>query len=451
MRAHDKAWIVTVLMGLGHLRAAYPLRDLNLEGVVIYGSRRTTPDPEYGIWRRLRRMYYASSKAGAIPLVGKALVAFLLAIQRIPPYYPRSDQSRPTFAVKLLKHLIRKRGLCRSLRDTLASAPYPAVHSFYATAVAMDTLNEPGSLPPLGDQYLLICDADFNRVWVPQDPAASRLHYLAPCTQVRRRLLAYGVREEAIHMTGFPLPKENIGSEKGLEVLKGDLFERLLRLDPSGKFFSYHERSVLGWLGRDSVPPARPDHFSVMFAIGGAGAQTEVVRKILASLRSRLREGEVRLTLSCGIQKKVFERVQGYISQSGLREEIGRSLQIIYEQDVYAYLEKFNAFLRRTDVLWTKPSELAFYCGLGLPILLAEPIGAHEELNKRWLREIHAGISPPGPIEACHEWLSDLRESGRLAEAAWDGFLKARKLGTYKIERLVRTGEVLNGSSPLEI
>jgi hypothetical protein len=102
-------------------------------------------------------------------------------------------------------------------------------------------------------------------------------------------------------------------------------------------------------------------------------------------------------------------------------------------------------------VLWTKPSELAFYCGLGLPILMADPIGAQEELNKRWLREIHAGVSPPGPIDACGEWLFDLRESGRLAEAAWDGFLKARKLGTYKIERLIRTGEFQEGASPLDL
>jgi hypothetical protein len=53
-------------------------------------------------------------------------------------------------------------------------------------------------------------------------------------------------------------------------------------------------------------------------------------------------------------------------------------------------------------------------------------------------------------VEACGEWLFDLRENGRLAEAAWDGFLKARKLGTYKIERLIRTGEFVEGSSPLE-
>ncbi|MBP7706002.1 MAG: hypothetical protein KA243_02025 [Candidatus Aminicenantes bacterium] len=449
MKAHDKAWVVTVLMGLGHLRAAHPLRDLTHEGVVIYGSRGSTPDPEYGIWRRLRRVYYASSKAGAIPLIGKTLVSLLLAVQRIAPYYPKSDQSKPTAAVRFLKRLVVRRGLCRSLREKLAAAPLPAVHTFYATAVAMDELARRES-GPAEDQYLLICDADFNRVWVPEEPRTSCLRYLAPCTQVKRRLRAYGVPEEAVFMTGFPLPKENIGSESGLEVLKADLFDRLLRLDPCRKFFSFHERSVLGWLGRTSVPTAADLPFRVMFAIGGAGAQAELVGAILQGLRGRLLAGDVCLTLSCGIQKRVFERVQGALSDAGLRGEIGRTIDTVYDPDIHAYLEKFNARLRTTDVLWTKPSELAFYCGLGMPILMADPIGAQEELNKRWLREIHAGVSPPGPVEACGEWLFDLRENGRLAEAAWDGFLKARKLGTFKIERLIRTGEFREGATPLD-
>ena len=449
MRAHDKAWVVTVLMGLGHLRAAHPLRDLTHEGVIIYGSRRTTPAPEYRIWRRLRHLYYALSKAGAVPIIGKILVALMVALERIPPYYPRSDQSRPNLAVKYLKRLVEKRGLCRGLKDKLETAPYPVIHTFYATAIGLEALEgqEPG---PRHDHYLLICDADFNRVWVPADPKTSRLRYLAPCTQVRRRLRAYGVPDEAILMTGLPLPKENIGSEAGLEILKADLLERLLRLDPSGKFFFYHRKSVLGWLGLEALPAARESYFNVMFAIGGAGAQVEMVERILASLKERIRSGDLRLTLSCGIQKKVFERVQGAVAGTGLREELGRGFHLVFDQDVYGYLERFNAGLRRTDVLWTKPSELAFYCGLGIPILMADPIGAHEELNKRWLREIHAGVSPAGPVEACGEWLFDLRENGRLAEAAWDGFLKARKLGSFKIERLIRTGEFEEGASPLE-
>ena len=82
--------------------------------------------------------------------------------------------------------------------------------------------------------------------------------------------------------------------------------------------------------------------------------------------------------------------------------------------------------------------------------MLAPPIGTHEERTRRWLGEIHAGVKPAGRVEDCREWLLDFRENGRLAEATWDGFLKARKLGTFKLERLLMTGEFSEGQGPLE-
>jgi hypothetical protein len=446
MQSSSKAWVVAVHMGLGHLRAAEPLRRLSPDGVIIYGSRRTTPKRELRLWRTMRRLYYASSQAGRIPVFGRLLLILLLALEKIPPYYPRGNQSRPTGAVRFLRYFIRRRGLCRGLREQLSVAPWPAIHTFYATAIALDD----AAFPAGRDNYLLICDSDFNRVWVPEDPRASRIKYLAPCTQVKRRLLAYGVPEESIYLTGFPLPTENIGSAEGLEVVKEDLFRRLLRLDPNGKFFSYHLKSVLGWLGHKALPERRESHFQVMFAIGGAGAQVEMVNKILGSLGEGIRAGKVRLVLSCGIQKKVFERVLLFINRRGLTDLLENGISIIYDEDVHGYLDRFNLRLRETDVLWTKPSELAFYCGLGLPILMAPPIGTHEELNRRWLEVIHAGVNPPGPVEFCAEWLADLRADGRLAEAAWDGFLKSRKLGTYKIEELVLKGTFAEGRTPLE-
>ncbi len=439
------AWVVSLLMGLGHQRAAYPLRDSAVGGVLVYGSRRTTPPQEYRLWRRIRRLYYISSRAGRIPLVGKYLLAVLLALEHIRPYYPRRDQARPNRAARTLDWMIRRRGLCEGLVQRVAQRPLPVVHTFYATAIALDRANLAGVV-----NYLLICDADFNRVWVPLHPERSRLRYLAPCTQVGLRLRSYGVPAENVFMTGFPLPKENIGDERRLEILRADLFERLLRLDPRRKFFAYHRHSVQHWLGGASVPPSGPDRFTVMFAVGGAGAQAEMVEGILASLRTRILAGRVRLLLSAGIQRRVFERMMRALHDQGLQEQLGQGVDILFDTEVDGYLDKFNRALRKTDVLWTKPSELSFYCGLGIPILLAPSIGTHEELNKRWLQEIHAGIKPPGPVECCHEWLFDLRDNGRLAEAAWDGFLKARKLGTYRIAALLRGEPLPDSMSPLE-
>ena len=89
-------------------------------------------------------------------------------------------------------------------------------------------------------------------------------------------------------------------------------------------------------------------------------------------------------------------------------------------------LRHFNFALHNTDILWTKPSELSFYCALGIPIIMTPAIGPQEKCNHRWLREIGAGIKQQNP-EYTNQWLLDLLNKGRLAEAAWNGFLKGRK------------------------
>ena len=442
-----KIRVIAVLMGLGHIRAAYPLKDLSAENIIIYGSKHNTPRREYRRWKKIRKIYYFLSRAGRIPLIGKYLLGIMLRLQKIAPYYPVKNRSRPTKAVKYLHHLIKKKGLCAGLVDRIRGEDTRTVHTFYATAIALEMKTDNGCSH---DNYLLICDSDFHRVWVPPDPRSSRLKYLAPCNQVKKRLLSYGVPQENIFLTGFPLPKENLGSQEHLEILKEDLWKRLLRLDPTGRFFSIHQKSVLYWLNKRTLPKTRETHFNLTFAVGGAGAQTQIVKVILKSLQQKIQQEQVKVNLSIGINREVFEKVLGYINALGMQECLNKGISLVFDKDVYQYLEKFNRALHHTDVLWTKPSELTFYCGLGIPILMAPPIGTHEEMNRRWLQEIHTGLTPPGKPEYTHEWLFDLREDGKLASAAWDGFLKARKLGTYKIEELIRTGTVSQSLHPLE-
>ncbi len=457
MKQAVKTLIITVLMGLGHVRAAYPLKGLGDGEIMIYGSKRVTPQPEYKSWKKIRKAYYFLSRAGKVPLIGKYILGLMLALQSIRPYYPVKDQSKPNLALKYLLHLIQAKGLCSALIEKVRGKKINLVHTFYASAIALDKEGQGKNVQVPEDMkgvnnYLLITDTDFNRVWVPPDARSSRIKYMAPCTRVKKRLMSYGAREENIYLTGFPLPKENIGSKENLEILKKDIWERLLRLDPTDKFFAYHQKSVFHWLGKRAMPSQekREKHFGLTFAVGGAGAQVEMIETILRSLKEKIALGEIKIQLSAGIQQLIFEKILGYINTLGMTQYLDKGISIIYDTDVYRYLDKFNQALRVTDVLWTKPSELSFYCGLGIPILIAPPIGTHEELNKRWLREIHAGLTPPGGLEYTHEWLFDLRENGRLAEAAWDGFLKAFTLGTYHIEELVTTGKYKLSRNPLE-
>ena len=78
------------------------------------------------------------------------------------------------------------------------------------------------------------------------------------------------------------------------------------------------------------------------------------------------------------------------------------------------YFQEFSKILSNTDILWTKPSELVFYAGLGVPLLLAPPIGSQEKFNRKWLLDIGAGIDQQD-IKLTHQWLPDLLEDGTFA------------------------------------
>ena len=121
---------------------------------------------------------------------------------------------------------------------------------------------------------------------------------------------------ERIFLTGFPLPKENIGSSERLEVLRDDLFQRLLRLDPKRKFFSYHLRSVLGWLGKKDSAAGRARPFiNLTFAIGGAGAQCEMARDHPAQpARPPSKQAASRITVSAGINERSLRAPSGISS-----------------------------------------------------------------------------------------------------------------------------------------
>ncbi len=113
------------------------------------------------------------------------------------------------------------------------------------------------------------------------------------------------------------------------------------------------------------------------------------------------------------------------------------------------YFNTFSRVIRETDILWTKPSELSFYCGLGIPIIMSPDVGSQEIYNRKWLIEVQAGISQEDP-DYTDQWLFDLINAGRLAESAWDGCLKARKFGTYKIAEILKTGTMARETSPLK-
>jgi len=260
-----------------------------------------------------------------------------------------------------------------------------------------------------------------------------------------RRLKQYGVPDERIWMTGFPLPLGLLGDES-LDVLRRDLGRRLRRLDPEENFRPLHGRNVEHFLGPENYLSGRDSGpVTITFAVGGAGAQKEIGAAALESLAPAIRKGEFAINLVCGVRQEVRE----YFAAAVRRILPGNpGVRMVYGETDSEYFSGFEECLHDTDILWTKPSELSFYVGLGIPLVAAPTLGSQEEFNLRWLQEIQATLPQSEPQYAA-EWLRELLEQGRFAEAAWSGFLKARKYGTYKIRELLATGTMERESNPL--
>ncbi len=417
-----KPVVVAVDMGYGHLRAAAPLAEaLGTEILQVDRAPLVAPDEER-LWRRVRRAYEQVSRLSQLPVVGAPLRYVLDSITDIPRLHPYRDLSAPTRGVLTMERLIR-RNLGQGLMAHLAETGAPLLTTFYTPAIVADRAGH-------GSIFCVVTDTDLNRIWVPVEPARTRIRYLVPTRRAARRLRAYGVPEERITFTGFPLPDALVGGPT-LTVLKRNLAARLVRLDPSGEFRRSMPEELAHFLGElpreeEGKPPL------LTFAVGGAGAQAGMARAFLPGFRRALEKGILRVALVAGVRAEIADRFREDVKRAGLERLLGGPLEILCAPAFPDYYAQFNALLARTDVLWTKPSELTFYGALGLPLVLARPVGVHERYNARWARESGAGLKQRD-VRFAAEWIADGIADGLLAAAAWAGYMRLPKFGLYRI------------------
>ncbi len=420
-----KAWVITVNMGYGHQRTTYPLKDLAFKKEIIAANDyQDIPGGDRRLWRGSRKFYEAMSQFKRVPLIGGFVFAAYDKLQRILSFYPKRDLSKSNFQLQQIFSLI-ERGWGKHLIEKLKKKPFPLITSFFTPAFMAESFDYPG------DIFCIICDADIARTWAPLIPHTSRIKYFAPNERVVERLKLYGVKAENIFLTGYPLPKENIGTEK-LGILKKDLAHRIVNLDPKKRYQHYYSSLIKKYIGK--LPQKSNHPLTLMFAIGGAGAQKEIGIQVVKSLFSKIKKQEIKVILVAGIRKKVKEYFVEEIRKLGFKKNKG--VEIIFEKEIKLYFQKFNTALRNTDILYTKPSELSFYSALGIPIIVAPCIGSQEEFNKSWLLRSGFGIPQKDPSHI-HEWLFDWLERGYLAEAAMEAFVEGEKIGTFKIEKMI--------------
>ena len=432
MTMEKKAWIVAVDMGYGHQRAAFPLRHLSPNGkVLIANNYQGIPLSDFRIWNNTRRLYEAISRLNNLPIIGKKIFRAMDYFQRIERFYPRRDLSKPSLQLSFLYRSIRQ-GWGKDLTNYLNAKDIPLITTFFTCAFMAEEHKFKN------DIYLVICDSDISRAWAPLVPNKSRIKYLAPCQRVVERLKQYGVRDDHIFLTGFPLPGE-ISGNKSFSTLKKDLSERIINLDPEHRYRDKFAQTVKQFLTDIKIEERHHHPLTLTFAVGGAGAQRTLADQILFSLKKKLLHQEINFNLVAGSRNDVYCYFRERIHDAGLSKVLGKNLKIIFAVEKEDYFKELNEVLRTTDILWTKPSELVFYCALGLPIIMAPSLGSQEVYNRTWLKTIGAGISQNDP-RYTHEWLFDWINSGWLARAAMSGYLDGRQFGVRNIQDVVFGG-----------
>ena len=422
---NNKIKLVAADMGYGHQRPAQALSHLSDGEIIIINNYEGISDWEKKYWEKSLRSYEEISRLKKIPVLGQLVFSAMDYFQKIKPFYPIRDLSRSTIQQRYFYSFIKK-GLGKELIRKINDPKKPFVTTFFVAAYIAEHYNYSG------DIYCVVCDSDASRAWAPLNPKGSRIKYFLPSEKVKKRFLMYGMREENLFVTGFPLPLESLGKDK--ELIKNNLARRIVKLDLEKKYQQEY-KSLIESLGLKLDEKYKESPLVITFAVGGAGAQKEIGSKILKELELEIKKGRIFLNLVAGSRVEVRDYFLEQIDLLALKN--GGGVKVIFAKEKKDYFKSFNKAINETDILWTKPSELSFFCALGLPIIISEPVGSQEDFNRDWLLSVGAGIDSL-EVEHVAEWLSDFLNSGRLARAAVDGFLNAENEGVYNIEKVLK-------------
>ena len=424
-------WVVAVDMGYGHQRAASALLRYAFKGKIVNAdSYPGIPTLDRLLWKEIRTLYEIISRFKKVPVIGDLVFTlFIDQFQEIKEFYPKTQGIEPaTLQLRQIYRLLQERNWGKHLISVLNKNPMPLVTTFSVVAFMAEHWGYKGPI------LLIETDSDIARAWAPLHPAKNNIEYCAPTDRVVERLKSYGVSPSKIFLTGFPLPERLLG--KGLVRAKKNLASRLSRLDPERAYLSKYADVVKRYLG--AVPPLlkKPSPCRLTFAVGGAGACKEIGAEILGGIIPLLERKEFELTLVAGTRKEVAEYWGKAIGELRLSKFLGKSIRIVLAKTKAKAFEQFEETLEKTDVLWTKPSELSFYAALGIPIIIAAPIGSQEVQNRKWLLYVGAGLEQLSP-KICYQWLPDLVRKGILAEAAMQGFVEIEKEGSKNIGAMI--------------
>ena len=107
-KQYTHAHVITVDMGYGHQRAAHPLSHIAYRGIINANAYPGIPAADHKAWEGGRTIYEKISRMKHLPIVGDYIFGAMDYMQKIQPFYPKRDLSKPTSQLRQIYWMIRR-------------------------------------------------------------------------------------------------------------------------------------------------------------------------------------------------------------------------------------------------------------------------------------------------------------------------------------------------------
>jgi len=184
-----------------------------------------------------------------------------------------------------------------------------------------------------------------------------------------------------------------------------------------------------------------------LLTIGGAGAQKEIFAEIIKTLIPMIKEKKAALYVNVGDYRNVWDDLLKEIPELGKLstehfdkwdETISFAEQALtgdvegihgfYHSNIFEAVYATNLLMRSTDVLVTKPSELAFY---PIPKLFIKRVGGHEQWGAIHSAEIGDGTLECGDTAHTLQMLRLFLKDGSILTNMCDNIVRNKEMGIY--------------------
>lgn len=260
--------------------------------------------------------------------------------------------------------------------------------------------------------------------------------------------IAFNLAEGSIHVVQTP------SAFLGYKMLAGMEKNRILSPIPEGDLYEvghYIDHELVANIEKDCakrlerIKNKQPRR--ILLTVGGAGAQKEMFSKIIQKVMPLVKADKAALYINVGDHKNVWEGLSKEIPELSLGaekyfdqwektcefaqyalENHVKGIHVFRNDDIFAAVYTTNLLMRSSDVLITKPSELAFY---PVPKLLIRRIGGHEAWGAIRAAEIGDGTIEFESVKQAFQVLALMLERDEILTMFCNKIIRANKLGIY--------------------